>query len=148
MVLELAYGGGTKPSPAASLVASHAEFGSDIVPRFADWQVFMQRASMLLFAGGFLAFAADAHPRRDDGSPVRRIGLGVVLVVLGVLGVGSVAMGGVGDLHQRDKWLAVHESLETNALADVERIRDSVRIDPGCSTCGSFPLPWIVRECA
>lgn len=117
--------------PAASLVASHAEFGSDIVPRFADWQVILQRASMLLFAGGFLAFAAAAHPRRDDGSPVRRIGVGVVLVVLGVLGVGSVAMDGVGDLRQRDQWLAVHESVETNALADVERIGGTVRIDPG-----------------
>ena len=117
--------------PAASLVASHAEFGSDIVPRFADWQVFLQRASMLLFAGGFLAFAAAAHPRRDDGSAVRRIGVGGVLMLVGALGVGTVAMDGLGDLRQRDQWLAVHESLETNALADVERISGTVRIDPG-----------------
>lgn len=117
--------------PAASLVASHAEFGSDIVPRFADWQVFLQRASMLFFAAGFLAFAAAVDPRRDDGSPVRRIGVGVVLVVLGALGVGTVAMDGVGDLRQRDQWLAVHESVETNAMADVERISGTVRIHPG-----------------
>lgn len=117
--------------PAASLVASHAEFGSDIVPRFGDWQVLVQRASMLLFTGGFLAFAAAADPRRDDGSPVRRIGIGVVLVVLGALGVGTVAVDGVGDLRQREQWLAVHESVETDALADVERIGGTVRIDPG-----------------
>ena len=117
--------------PAASLVASHAEFGSDIVPRFADWQVFLQRASLLLFAGGFLALAAAADPRRDDGSPGRRIGGGVLLLALGALGVGTVAMDGVGELRQRDQWLAVHESVDTDGLADVERISGTVRIDPG-----------------
>ena len=58
---------------------------------------------MLLFAGGFLAFAAAADPRRDDGSPGRRIGVGVVLVLLGALGVGTVAVDGVGDLRQREQ---------------------------------------------
>ena len=78
--------------PAASLVASHAEIGSDIVPRFADGQVLLQRASLLLFAGGFLAFAAAADRRRDEGSPARRTAFGVGLLVLGATGIGTVVV--------------------------------------------------------
>ena len=117
--------------PAASLVASHAEFGSDIVPRFADWLVILQRASILLFAGGFLAFAAAADPRRDDGSPGRRLGLGAALLLLGAVGIGTVSMDGVGELRQRQQWLAVHESVEIDGLPHIERVAGTVRIDPG-----------------
>ena len=117
--------------PAASLVASHAEIGSDIVPRFADGQVLLQRASLLLFAGGFLAFAAAADRRRDEGSPARRIAFGVGLLVLGATGIGTVVVAGVEELRQRDRWLAVHTAVGSEGLADVERISGTVRIDPG-----------------
>lgn len=117
--------------PAASLVANHAEFASDIVPRFADGQVLGQRASLLLFAGGFLAFAAATDPRHDDGSPRRRIGVGMVLLVLGAAGVASVALDGMDELRARERWLAAHEAVETNGLPDVQSISGHVRIDPG-----------------
>ena len=117
--------------PAASLVASHAEFGSDIVPRFADWQVVLQRASVLLVAGGFLVFAAAAQARRDDVAPPRRLRLGVTLLALGGIGIAAVAMNGANELRQRDHWLAVHEAVATDHLPDVERITGTVGIEPG-----------------
>ena len=119
--------------PAASLVASHADIGSDILPRLVEGQVLLQRASLLLLAGGFLAFAAAVDRRRDDGSSARRIGFGVGLLALGATGIGTVAMDGVRELRQRDRWLAVHEAVGPQGLADVERITGTVRIDPGRS---------------
>jgi len=117
--------------PAFSFVAVHADFASDIAPRFAEGLILVQRVAVLLLAAGFLTFAALLHPRRDGRSRTRRLLTGAGFVALGAVGIVAVAIAGMWELDLRERWLAVHEALDATAGADVERITGDVRIDPG-----------------
>ncbi|MDE0422660.1 MAG: hypothetical protein OXK76_17475 [Gammaproteobacteria bacterium] len=117
--------------PAISLLYIHDNWTSDLAPRFADAQTYLHRGSLLLVAGGFLAWTAALSKRADGVSRSTRGLRGALLVVLGVAGIGAVALQCVEDLKLRGTWLAAHERASDIQTPLVRHISGDVSIDPG-----------------
>ncbi len=117
--------------PSVSLVASYANFASDVVPTFADPAVLVQRAALLLFAAAFLTGAAALHPRDDGGARSRRGGVAILLAVVGGTGIVGVVADAASDLTAREEWLAAQEAARGLAFPDVLYVGGEVRIEPG-----------------
>ena len=119
---------------AVSVVSNTAARASDIVPHFATLDTLLQRGSVLVLAAGFCIVAAAMHPRPDGVSRGRRLAWGIALVSLARAGIASVAWQGVSTVEQRSSWLAVHRGAadeQHDTRPDIQRIRGTVRIDPG-----------------
>jgi len=117
--------------PAVSLLHIHDNWASDLAPRFADAQTVLHRGSLLVVAGGFLAWTAALHGRPDGVSRSSRGTYGALLVVLGVGGIAAVALRCIDDLDLRAAWLAAHERASDTQTPLVRHIGGSVNIDPG-----------------
>ena len=116
---------------AASPLTANIGWASDMVPRFADTPFVVQRGAGLLVAGGLLLLAA-AGTQRADGVRARpRVATGLVLVALGVVGPGWLAVDAAADNRLRSDWLAKHEGVSGTAVPDVIRLTGDVWIVPG-----------------
>lgn len=117
--------------PAVSLIHIHDNLASDLAPRFATAEDYLQRGSLLLVAAALVVWAAALHERPDGRSSARRLLLGTLFAALGVVGVGVALLGCVEDMRARDTWLASHRDVPSDGWPNVEHIRGEVVIDPG-----------------
>ena len=117
--------------PTISLIHIHDLWASDLAPRFADAQTYLHRGSLLLVAGGFLAWTAALHRRLDGVSRLSRGLYGALLVILGVGGFATVVKRCIDDLELRATWLATHERASDIQIPLVRHIGGDVNIDPG-----------------
>ena len=117
--------------PAVSLLHIHDNWASDLAPRFADAQTYLQRGSLLLVGGGLLAWTAALHGRPDGVSRARRGLYGAILVVLGAGGIATVALRCIDDLELRATWLAAHQRALDVQSPLVRHVSGVVHIDPG-----------------
>ena len=117
--------------PAVSLHYIHDNWASDLAPRLPDALTVLHRASMLLLAAGFLAWAAASYPRADWGSRRRRWLAGTVFAVLGVVGIVAVVVRCVDQFQARRTWLAAHEAVAGQAIPSLRHVAGDVHIDPG-----------------
>ena len=119
--------------PAVALIYIHDNLASDLAPRFADAQTYLQRGSMLFVATALVVWAAAAHQRSDGRSSGKRLLLGILLAALGASGIGAVTLRCVDGLRLREAWLASHQAVASNEGPIVEHLRGDVVIDPGKS---------------
>ena len=117
--------------PAVSLVASYANFASDVVPTFADPAVLVQRAALVLFAAALLTGAAALHPRDDGGARSRRGIVAILLAAVGGAAITGVVAAAASDLTVREEWLAAQEEARDLTFPDLRHVRGEVRIEPG-----------------
>lgn len=79
--------------PTVSLVASYADFASDVVPTVPDASAYLQRAALVLLGTALLIGAAACYPCDDGRSRLRAGTAAVLLAAIGGAGiVGSVAL--------------------------------------------------------
>ena len=117
--------------PTVSLIHIHDNLASDLAPRFANAENYLQRGSLLLVAAALVVWTAVLH-ERPDGRPVgMRVLLGTLFAALGAVGVGVVVLRCVEDMRVRDTWLASHRDILSDGWPTVEHIRGEVAIDPG-----------------
>ena len=116
--------------PVLSLLPRFGELASDILPRVVDAQGLGQRASVLALACGFLGLAAAAHPRRDGVRGRHFVG-GSVLVLAGVLGMGTLVAQAAGGRLEREDWVRAGEAVRGEPRPDVERVVARLVIEPG-----------------
>ena len=117
--------------PTVSLVASYANFASDVVPTFADPAVLVQRVALLLFAAALLAGAAALHPRDDGGARSRRGFVAILLAAIGGTAITGVVAAAASDLAVREQWLAAQQAARHLTFPDLRHVRGEVRIEPG-----------------
>ncbi|MDE0422864.1 MAG: hypothetical protein OXK76_18510 [Gammaproteobacteria bacterium] len=117
--------------PAVSLVASYADFASDVVPTVPDASVLLQRAALLLFAAALLIGAAACYPRDDGRSRPRQGIAAALLAALGAAGIAGAAAHAANDFAVREQWLAAQETAEDLKYPDLHHLRGEVRIEPG-----------------
>ena len=116
--------------PAVSLLHIDDNWASDLAPRFADAQTYLHRGSLLLAAGGLLAWTAALHGRPDGVSRTTRGMYGALLVVLGVGGIAMVALRCIEDLDMRAVWSAAHERAQNIPSPLVRHVGGVVHINP------------------
>ena len=117
--------------PTVSLVASYANFASDVVPTFADPAVLVQRVALLLFAAALLTGAAALHPRDDGGARSRRGIVAILLAAVGGTAITGVVAAAASDLTVREQWLAAQQAARDLTFPDLRHVRGEVRIEAG-----------------
>ena len=105
--------------------------GSDILPRTVSGADLVQRASVLVLAGGLLVTASSILPRQDSSLRTPGLGWGAALLAVGACGIGGLTWFTVGERAQRLAWAETHEAALGLPQADVERLTGTVSIDPG-----------------
>lgn len=119
--------------PAVSPLAMFGTVASDVLPTFPSGGVLAQRVFLLMLAGGLLMAASALHPRPDGRSSSRLAGAlaSAVLTLVAAAGVTLLAVRSTDATALREQWLAAQRAVDGTRLADLERIKGSVRIDPG-----------------
>lgn len=117
--------------PAVSLLHIHDNWASDLAPRFADALTYLHRGSLLLVAGGLLAWTAALHGRSDGFSRASRGVYGALFVVLGIGGIAMVALRCIGELDLRATWQAAHQQALDIQTPHVRHLSGIVHINPG-----------------
>ena len=117
--------------PAVSLLHIHDNWASDLAPRFADAQTYLHRGSLLLVAGGLLAWTAALHGRSDGFSRARRGVYGALFVVLGIGGIAMVALRCNAEVDLRATWQAAHQRALDIPTPLVRHVSGIVHIKPG-----------------
>lgn len=107
---------------------------SDIDTFFTNSWILLERLLLFLLGFGLLFLAAMAHHRHDGPVISRRLAVGAVLLMLGLLGFayGFVNVEEVRD--QRDAWYAAHTEADErwpHTVLDLESLEGDVVIDPG-----------------
>jgi len=104
---------------------------SDLLPAIADWIGALQRLAFLLFGLGAVVLAAAAHPRKDDGSPLIRVSIGLGLILVGV----AICAGEVLSIRQvidrKAAWKTAHEARADDAVPDLLALAAEVSLRPG-----------------
>lgn len=117
--------------PAVSLLHIHDNWASDLAPRFADAQTYLHRGSLLLVAGGLLAWTAALHRRSDGVSRASQGVCGALFVVVGIGGIALVALRCIGELDLRATWQAAHQRALDIQTPHVRHLSGIVHINPG-----------------
>ncbi|MCY4012109.1 MAG: hypothetical protein OXG82_05265 [Gammaproteobacteria bacterium] len=115
-----------------SPLSAQLGWASDIVPRFVETEMGMQRGGLALLAAAFVCIAAVAQRRADGAAAARRVAIGAVLAAVGVLAVAWATLEGVDDVQVREQWRVAHvKAGEGLTVPDVERVSGSIVIVPG-----------------
>ena len=115
-----------------SPLSAQLGWASDIVPRFAEPEMGVQRGSLVLLATAFVCVAAVAQPRADEAAGSRYFAIAAVLAGIAVFGVVWATLIGVDDVRVREQWRAAHEAArEALTPPDVESLSGSIVIVPG-----------------
>lgn len=115
-----------------SPLSAQLGWASDIVPRFVETEMGIQRGGLALLATAFVCIAAVAQRRADGAAAARRVAIGAVLAAVGVLAVAWATLKGVDDVQVREQWRVAHEKAgEGLTVPDVEGVSGSIVIVPG-----------------
>lgn len=117
--------------PTVSLVASYADFASDIVPTVPDASVLLQRAALVLFATALLIGTAACYPRDDGRSRLRKGMAAILLAALGSAGIAGSATVAANDIAVREQWFAAQGAAQALKYPDLRHVRGEVSIEPG-----------------
>ena len=119
-------------APAFSgLTAATMQVASDVLPRWPLFEVFAQRAAMLLIAAGFMVVAAALYPRPDRGKRTVDVGVGAALVAVGAVAVAIIAIRAGADLDEREAWRQYHEARRDATAPLLTHVAGRVTIVPG-----------------
>ena len=104
---------------------------SDLLPRFLDSTIFVNRAATVSLTAGLLLVAALLYPRADQGSRMTRLGAAAGFLLLGAIGIAVLVAQARGETAQRAHWLAVHQARQEQPRVLVDRVGGRVAIAPG-----------------
>lgn len=127
--------------PTVSLVASYADFASDVVPTVPDASVYLQRAALVLLGTALLVGAAACYPRDDGRSRLRQGTAAILLAGLGGAGIAGSVAHAANDLAVRERWLAAQEEARDLEYPELRHLQGEVRIEPA----GELSLDLEVR---
>ena len=113
------------------LSSSFGSAGSDLVPTLMTTNGVVRLVSLGILAAGGIALAAAWHPRPDGGSRSGRVALGVGLVALAGLAIGTQARQAVAAMDLRAGWRAAHQAHRDDPRPDLQAVTGAVRIAPG-----------------
>ncbi len=116
-------------APALSGFAAYSQIASDLLPYFVSATDVVQRGCLLLAAAGMIALAAALHPRRDRQARSIRIGAGAGLLVLGAVGIASLAWRAEQEMALRGEWLAHHQAHQDAPAPTLDHVAGEVTID-------------------
>ena len=121
-------------APATDMIGGFlSSFPSDMVPAVLNGEGLAHRIAIMLVGLGFLWLAAGFHPRKDDGSLTRYIGVGMVMVVVGLTTLGGIVYLRKANLDLSARWKAAHEARRTDPAPDITSISGNVVVEPGDS---------------
>lgn len=107
-------------------------YPSALAPQFLNFDIFLNRVCMLLFAGGLLAIASVILPRQNpEGINIKVLAMGALAVAIAPVSVYGLAQLKLGELRQSDSWGVYHADYQSNSLTDIESISGKVEIYPG-----------------
>ena len=120
-------------SAGLSPLSAQPGWASDILPRFAEIEMAVQRGALVVLAAALVGVAAVAQTRADGTPAPRYFAIAAVLAGAGVLGLAWATLNGVDDVRIREQWRVVHEGAgeASKEFPDVEKIAGSVVILPG-----------------
>ena len=116
--------------PIVSLLGDVRGLASDILPHLASGTDLVQRVSVLGIAAGVMVVAATIYRRPDAHVRVRRLA-GVAILSAGALGIAILAAHAHARSVERHAWAAAHSEIQSQPVADIERLGGQIRIDPG-----------------
>jgi len=118
--------------PMVSILPSF-DIASDILPQFVPEGEWIRILAHWVMAAALISFALAVHPRRDDSTTTRNVGVGVLCVAFAA-GLMSVYFWQAYALFdQQDTWRAAHEAQQDQPRPDMQRISGVVVFDPGSS---------------
>ena len=107
-------------------------YPSALAPQFFNLDIFLNRACILLLAGGLLGVVAAMIPRQSPkGRNVRLLAVGSLAVAISIGGVLGLVQVKLGELRQVENWAAHHAQYQSDAQTDIESISGRVEIFPG-----------------
>lgn len=106
-------------------------FSSDIVPRIATPEGWMQRFSVLFIAFSLLGFSAAVHPRLDGGSRRKLIAGSIMVMVLAFFLTGGVYYKSAGDIRIMETWKEAHAAFTDEVVPDLKKVTGKIKIIPG-----------------
>ena len=116
-------------APALSGFAAYSQIASDLLPYFVSATDVVQRGCLLLAAAGMIALVAALHLRRDRQARSIRIGAGAGLLVLGAVGIASLAWRAEQEMALRGEWLAHHQAHQDAPAPTLDHVAGEVTID-------------------
>ncbi len=119
-------------APALSTYTGADAYPSALAPQFFNLDIFLNRACILLFAGGLLAVVSTILPRQSpQGRNVRILTAGTVSVALSVFGVLGLVQAKLGEFRLAESWAAHHAQYRSDSQTNIESISGRVEIFPG-----------------
>ncbi len=107
-------------------------YPSALAPQLFNFEIFLNRACILLFAGGLLAIASVILPRQNpEGRNINVLAMGAIAAVVAPASVFGLVQHKLGELRQLDNWAAYHAEYQSNSQTDIESINGRVVIYPG-----------------
>ena len=107
-------------------------YPSALAPQFFNLDVFLNRACILLMAGGLLGVGAAMIPRQSPkGINVRLLAGGSLAVAISIGGVFGLVQVKLSELRQVENWAAHHAQYQSDSQTDIESISGRVEIFPG-----------------
>ena len=116
-------------APALSGFAAYSQIASDILPYFVSAADVVQRGCLLLAAAGMIALAAALHPRRDRNARALRLGAGAALLLVGTLGIGTLAWRAHQSTVLQASWLAHHKAHQDAPAPMLDHVAGDVTVD-------------------
>ncbi|MBD3869676.1 MAG: ABC-2 transporter permease, partial [Acidobacteria bacterium] len=121
-------------APATDMIGGFlSSFPSDMIPEVVNGEGLAHRIAIMLLGLGFLWLAAGFHPRKDDGSFARYIGVGLLMVAVGLTTLGGIVYLRKASLNLTADWKAAHEARTNDPIPDVTAISGVVIVEPGDS---------------
>jgi ABC-type transport system involved in multi-copper enzyme maturation permease subunit len=106
-------------------------FTSEIVPRLATPEGWVQRFSVLFAAFSLLGFSAAVHPRFDGGSRLKLTVGSIIIMIFAFSLTGALYYQKVGDIRTMETWKEAHAALSDEIVPDLKNITGNIEITPG-----------------
>ncbi|MGD9161315.1 MAG: ABC transporter permease, partial [Desulfobacteraceae bacterium] len=106
-------------------------FCSEIVPKLATPEGWIQRLSVLLTAFGLLGLSAAVHPRLDGGSRSKVACVSSIIMIIGISLTGYLFYEISDYLRTRETWKEAHAAIVDEVVPDLKKITGEIKIDPG-----------------
>ncbi|MGD9162694.1 MAG: hypothetical protein PVG39_30090, partial [Desulfobacteraceae bacterium] len=108
-----------------------AGFPSEIAPRLATPEGWMQRFSVLFSTFSLLGFSAILHPRLDGGSRLKLTSGSIIIMICALSLTAAIFCKNSGTIENMETWKRAHSAFADEAVPDVKNIAGNIIVIPG-----------------
>jgi ABC-type transport system involved in multi-copper enzyme maturation permease subunit len=108
-----------------------AFFTSEIVPKIAPPEGWIQRFSVLLAAFSLLGFSAAVHPRLDGGSRSQLTAGSIIVTVIALVFSAGVYYETKGQIEIRKTCIEAHDAYTEEIIPDLKKVSGNIKVTPG-----------------